>query len=76
MLYLRWRKARRRLLTGAAFKPPYGAVAKSHGIERLGKRRRKMRQVRIEETNASESLMRCRDPKHVVKTIVPDTTIG
>lgn len=46
---------------GADFKPPQAARVKSPGGERWGKRRKKFRQVRPEETNASEPLMTCRN---------------
>ena len=46
---------------GADFKPPQAARVKSPGGERCGKGGSKLRQVRLEETNASEPLMTCRN---------------
>ena len=46
---------------GAGFKPPQAARVKSPGGERCGKGGSKLRQVRLEETNASEPLMTCRN---------------
>jgi len=46
--------------TGEGFKPPKGAVVKSHGAERLGKGRPRVYQVFIKEMNESEPLMKCR----------------
>ena len=48
-------------LTGEGFKPPKGALAKSHGAERLGKVHPRDVQVWIMEMNESEPLMRCRE---------------
>jgi hypothetical protein len=48
-------------------KPPNAAFVKSTGRERLWKRQSKNCQVRIEEMNASEPLMRCRNVYDVVK---------
>lgn len=46
---------------GADFKPPQAARVKSHRGERCWKRRKLFRQVGLEETNASEPLMTCRN---------------
>lgn len=43
------------------FKPPKGAVIKSHGAERLGKGVLGIHQVRIKEMNENEPLQTCRD---------------
>lgn len=43
------------------FKPVRAARVKSPGGERWKKRRRKLRQVRSEETNVSKPLMTCRN---------------
>ena len=53
--------AHRSRLTGGGFKPPKGALVKSHGAERLGKGSPRDCQVRIKEMNESEPLMRCRE---------------
>ena len=45
---------------GAGFKPPRAAEVKSLRGERCWKRRKLIRQVGLEETNASEPLMTCR----------------
>jgi len=49
---LRWRPS------GDASKPPCGAVAKIHGVERTRKKAQKMGQVWIMEMNVSEPLMK------------------
>ena len=46
---------------GAGFKPPQAAGVKSPRGERCWKRRKLFRQVGLEETNASEPLMTCRN---------------
>src|SRR4029077_2565385 len=46
---------------GAGFKPPQAARGKSPGGERCGKGGGILRQVRLEEANASEPLMSCRN---------------
>jgi hypothetical protein len=46
---------------GAGFKPPQAAGVKSPRGERCWKRRKIFRQVGLEETNASEPLMTCRN---------------
>jgi len=46
---------------GAGFKPPQAARVKSLRGERCWKRRKPFRQVGLEETNASEPLMTCRN---------------
>ena len=43
------------------FKPPKGAVIKSHGAERLGKGVLDIHQERVKEMNANEPLQTCRD---------------
>jgi len=48
-------------LAGEGFKPPKGAVVKSHGAERLGKDKPRVYQVWIKEMNESEPLKRCRE---------------
>jgi putative transposase len=60
-LYRRWRTAPRSRPAGAGFKPPQAARVKSPGGERCWKRRKLFRQVGLEETNASEPLMTCRN---------------
>lgn len=47
--------------TGNGFKPPKGALVKSHGIDRLGKGSPRGYQVGIKEMNESEPLKRCRE---------------
>ena len=42
---------------------------KDFGIERHGKGVTKIHQVRLEEISANESLKKCHETKHVVKTI-------
>ena len=46
---------------GSVCKPPYGAVVKSYGVERIRKRVSGNIQVRIKEMNASEPLMKLRE---------------
>jgi hypothetical protein len=46
---------------GTGFKPPQAARVKSSRGERCGKGGEILRQVRLEETNASEPLMTCRN---------------
>jgi hypothetical protein len=60
-LYRRWGTALRSRPAGAGFKPPQAARVKSLRGERCWKRRKLFRQVRLEETNASEPLMTCRN---------------
>jgi putative transposase len=60
-LYRRWGTAPRSRPAGAGFKPPQAAGVKSLRGERCWKRRKLFRQVRLEETNASEPLMTCRN---------------
>ena len=60
-LYRRWGTAPRSRPAGAGFKPPQAARVKSPGGERCWKRRKLFRQVGLEETNASEPLMTCRN---------------
>ena len=60
-LYRRWGTAPRSRPAGAGFKPPQAAEVKSLRGERCWKRRKLFRQVRLEETNASEPLMTCRN---------------
>jgi hypothetical protein len=60
-LYRRWGSAPRSRPAGAGFKPPQAARVKSLRGERCWKRRKLFRQVGLEETNASESLMTCRN---------------
>ena len=60
-LYRRWGSAPRSRSAGAGFKPPQAAGVKSPRGERCGKRRELFRQVGLEETNASEPLMTCRN---------------
>jgi putative transposase len=60
-LYRRWGTAPRSRPAGAGFKPPQAAKVKSLRGERCWKRRKLFRQVRLEETNASEPLMTCRN---------------
>jgi len=55
------RMIHRSRLTGGGFKPPKGAVVKSHGAERLGKEYPRDIQVWIKEMNESEPPMRCRE---------------
>ena len=57
----RWGSAPRSRPAGAGFKPPQAAGVKSLRGERCWKRRELFRQVRLEETNASEPLMTCRN---------------
>src|SRR3954465_7645045 len=57
----RWGTALRSRPAGAGFKPPQAARVKSPGGERCWKRRKLFRQVGLEETNASEPLMTCRN---------------
>ncbi len=44
-LHKRWRKALQSRSTGTGFKQPWGALVKSQGTERHGKRRNIMRHV-------------------------------
>jgi putative transposase len=60
-LYRRWGTAPRSRPAGAGFKPPQAAGVKSLRGERCWKRRKLFRQVGLEETNASEPLMTCRN---------------
>ena len=60
-LYRRWGTAPRSRPAGAGFKPPQAAGVKSPRGERCWKRRKLFRQVGLEETNASEPLMTCRN---------------
>ena len=60
-LYRRWGTAPRSRPAGAGFKPPQAARVKSPGGELCWKRRKLFRQVGLEETNASEPLMTCRN---------------
>jgi hypothetical protein len=60
-LYRRWGTAPRSRPAGAGFKPPQAAGVKSLRGERCWKRRKLFRQVSLEETNASEPLMTCRN---------------
>src|SRR5271166_5348283 len=60
-LYRRWGAAPRSRPAGAGFKPPQAARVKSLRGERCWKRRKLVRQVGLEETNASEPLMTCRN---------------
>jgi putative transposase len=60
-LYRRWGTAPRSRPAGAGFKPPQAARVKSPRGERCWKRRKLFRQVGLEETNASEPLMTCRN---------------
>ena len=60
-LYRRWGSAPRSRPAGAGFKPPQAARVKSLRGERCWKRRKLFRQVCLEETNASEPLMTCRN---------------
>jgi hypothetical protein len=60
-LYRRWGTAPRSRPAGAGFKPPQAAGVKSPCGERCWKRRKSFRQVGLEETNASEPLMTCRN---------------
>src|SRR3954452_21616039 len=60
-LYRRWGTAPRSRPAGADFKPPQAARVKSPRGERCWKRRKLFRQVGLEETNASEPLMTCRN---------------
>ena len=60
-LYRRWGSAPRSRPAGAGFKPPQAARVKSLRGERCWKRRKLFRQVGLEETNASEPLMTCRN---------------
>ncbi len=46
-----WRMTYRSRLAGEGFKPPKGAVVKSHGTERLGKGKPRVYQVWIKEMN-------------------------
>jgi hypothetical protein len=68
MLRERWRKVLRSRFAGADFKPPSAALVKSQRGERDGKGVRKMRQVGVRETNASEPLMKCRNGIDEIKT--------
>ena len=54
-------KAHRRRSSGGAYKPPTGAVIKSHGAERVRKRLTKISQVRSRKMNESEPLMKHRN---------------
>jgi hypothetical protein len=60
-LYRRWGTAPRSRPAGAGSKPPQAAGVKSPCGERCWKRRTIFRQVGLEETNASEPLMTCRN---------------
>ena len=60
-LYRRWGTAPRSRPAGADLKPPQAARVKSPCGERCWKRRKLFRQVGLEETNVSESLMTCRN---------------
>jgi hypothetical protein len=57
----RWGTAPRSRPAGAGSKPPQAARVKSPRGERCWKRRKLCRQVGLEETNASEPLMTCRN---------------
>jgi hypothetical protein len=61
VLYRRWGTAPRSRPAGAGFKPPRAVEVKSFRGERCGKRRKVIPSVGLEETNASEPLMTCRN---------------
>ena len=64
----RWEKAAQNRLTGADSKPPYAAVVKSHGGERVRNRHERTCQVSCREMNTSGPLRRRRNAKDDVET--------